>query len=361
MTAEADLRRFGAAIQRLIGRQPLGREECRRCFGDILSDRQPELHQGAFLAALVAKGETAEEIIGAWEAIDALDTVHPAGLPGDLLDNSGTGMDPVKTFNISTCAAVVAAAAGARMARHGARALTSRCGTVDLCEALGVGVEVPPETVAASIRDCGLGLFNGMSATVHPAALFRILARIRFGSTLNIAASLANPARPTRALRGVYAPHLVPLVAEVLPATGIRRAWVVHGLGPAGEPAHDELSVTGETLVCSCDGDRRESFRLRPEDAGLRRWSPPDLAPDADAAAAARQARELLAGRGQPARRDAVAFNAGAVLVVAGIRPDIASATALARDILDSGAALERLERWRSCQSTPARTKAAHA
>lgn len=354
MTNESALRRFGAAIQHLLGRGDLERTRCRDLFREVLAGQQHDLHQGAFLAALVAKGETAAEIAGAWEAIDSDDTVHPDGLPADLLDNSGTGMDPVKTFNISTCAALVAAAAGVRLARHGARALTSRCGTVDLCEALGVGVEVAPETVAASIRTCGIGLFNGMSAQVHPGALFRILAQIRFGSTLNIAASLANPARPTLALRGVYHPRLVPLVAEVLPLVGIRRAWVVHGLGADGTPAHDELSITGESLVCAIDGASSRSFRIRPEEVGLRRWSADEVAPAADREAAAEDARAILGGRGRPARNDAVALNAGAILVVAGACPDLATGVAQVQRLLAAGAGLELLQRWIACQA-PAR------
>lgn len=350
MTTESDLRRFGAIIQHLIDRRDLTREACRDAFAELLAQKQPELHQGAFLAALVSKGETAAEIAGAWEAIDGGDTVHPTGLAGDLLDNSGTGMDPVKTFNISTCSALVAAAAGVRLARHGARALTSRCGTVDLCEALGVGVEVSAEVVASSIRTCGIGLFNGMSAQIHPGALFRILAQIRFGSTLNIAASLANPARPNLALRGVYAPHLVPLVAEVLPLVGIQRAWVVHGFGPDGQPAHDELSVTGESLVCAIDGQARSTFRVRPEEVGLRRWSQAEVAPAADPASAAEDARRLLGGQGRPAQAEAVALNAGAILVVARICPDLARGVARARDLIAHGAGLDRLHQWIACQ-----------
>ena len=346
MTTESDLRRFGTAIQHLTNRRSLSQEEARDLFREVLSGAQPDLHQGAFLAALVAKGETAEEIAGAWEAIDQHDTVHPDGLPVNLMENSGTGMDPVKTFNISTLAAIIAAAGGVRMARHGARALTGTCGTVDLCEALGVGVEVSPTLVAESIRQCGIGLFNGMSSQVHPGALFRILSVIRFGSTLNIAASLASPARPTMALRGVYSPSLVAPVAKVLPLVGIRRAWVVHGLGPNGGPAHDELSVTGESIVIAVDGARQEEFRLTPESLGLRRWQPSDIAPIEDRQAAARDAVRILAGRGSPARNDAVLLNAAACLVIGGVVRELPAAVELARSLLLGGAGLALLRRW---------------
>ena len=223
-----DLAPFGKLIQRLINHTDLSSDESYLAFCEILKGEQPDLQQGAFLSALVAKGETCGEVEGAWRAIMELDTVDAfEGLPRPLIENSGTGMDSLKTFNVSSAAAIVAAACGATLARHGARALTSSCGTVDVLEAAGIGVEVSVETIRKSICECGLGLFNGMSAKVHPCALGRILSQIRFGSTLNIAASLANPARPDRVVRGVYAPRLLTLVADVLCDMGVERGMVV--------------------------------------------------------------------------------------------------------------------------------------
>lgn len=355
MTSDQDQRRFGAAIQQLIQRRDLTRDQACDLMREVLAARQPELHQGAFLAALAAKGETAEEIAGVWAAIDGEDTVHARGLPDDCCDNSGTGMDPVKTFNISTLAAVVAAAGGAVLARHGARALTSACGTVDLCEALGIAVEVEPDQVAAGVRTCGLGLFNGMSPRVHPGALFRLLSVIRFGSILNIAASLASPARPTLMVRGVHNPALLEQVAEVLPRIGVRRAWVVHGFGPDGQPAHDELSVTGSSRIIDVDGPRIERFTIMPEDVGLRRWSPSDLAPVTPVTAAAESALRLLAGQGKPAQHQAVVLNAAAILVVTGREPGLSQAVAHADHLISSGQALDRLHRWVAVAGDPAR------
>jgi len=207
---DESVRSFGAAVQRLIGRQNLSLDEAYRLFCDVLGNRQPDLQQGAFLAALTSKGETAEEIVGAWRAICEMDTVSArVDAEGPIVENSGTGMDTLKTFNVSSAAAIVASACGVRMARHGARALSSRCGTVDLLEALGLDVDCDIRIIENSICQEGIGLFNGMSAKVHPGGLGRILSQIRFGTTLNIAASLANPARPTHGLRGVYAESLV--------------------------------------------------------------------------------------------------------------------------------------------------------
>ena len=180
--------------------------------------------------------------------LDTTDVPEDLGVP--LVENSGTGMDQLKTFNVSSAAAVVAAAGGARLARHGARALTSSCGTVDLLESVGIDVECDVETVAKSIREVGIGIFNGMSAKIHPRSLARILSQIRFGSTLNIAASLASPCRPTHALRGVYAKDVIPKAAAVMKEIGYERAMVVHGFDKNREKGMDELSTIGES-----DGD----------------------------------------------------------------------------------------------------------
>lgn len=143
-----EIKKFGAVIQRLIDGESLSRDETYSMFRQVLLNQQPELQQGAFLAALVSKGETAQEIAGAWQAIDELDTVHVRDdLPSVLVENSGTGMDSLKTFNVSTAAAIVASACGVTMARHGARALTSFCGTVDILESLGIDVECDVATV----------------------------------------------------------------------------------------------------------------------------------------------------------------------------------------------------------------------
>ncbi len=230
MTGEQELREFGANIQRLIRRENLTEAETYGMFRQVLGNSQPDLQQGAFLAALVSKRETIDEIVGAWRAIRDLDTATASvKLPGPVIENSGTGMDTLKTFNVSSAAGVVAAACGATMVRHGARALTSLCGTVDILESVGLDVECDVETVVRSIRREGIGLFNGTSAKVHPGGLGRILSQIRFGTTLNIAASLASPVMPSHGLRGVYSHALIDSVGEIMTAIGYERGMVVHG------------------------------------------------------------------------------------------------------------------------------------
>ncbi|MDD5475625.1 MAG: hypothetical protein PHU03_03825, partial [Syntrophales bacterium] len=270
---DQSMKAFGLILQRLIMGEDLTREESYGAFRKILLNEQPELHQGAFLAALASKGETAAEIAGAWAAIVELDTVAiETQFEPPLMENSGTGMDSLKTFNVSSAAAIIAAAAGLRVARHGSRALTSSCGTVDILEAVGIDVDCDVQTVEKSIGECGIGIFNGMSPKVHPRSLSRILSRIRFGSTLNIAASLASPCRPTHALRGVYSKAMVGKAAQVLREIGCRRTMVAYGTAADGIRGMDEISNIGETFIHESFPDGREAtYVLSPEEVGLPR------------------------------------------------------------------------------------------
>lgn len=345
---ESSLREFGRNIQRLIEKQHLSRETCHAMFRQLLENSQPDLQQGAFLAALAAKGETVDEIATAWEAILELDTTRiniDGGSP--LVENSGTGMDALKTFNVSTAAAVVAASAGVRMARHGARALTSMCGTVDLLDELGIDVACSVEQVGRSIDRAGIGIFNSMSPRVHPNALFRILSQIRFGSTLNIAASLASPCRPTHGLRGVYAEPVIGKVADIMQAIGYRRAMVVHGFDTDRKNGMDEISTIGPTAVEEFFPDgSRTSYRLEPEDMGLKRSIYPAVAATGDVRCEAIRFLQVIAGARYPERIDMVCANAGAILYVVGRAADLHSGVSAGRELIDNGLALRKMCQW---------------
>lgn len=348
------LNHFGDKIDRLIQGTPLSRAETREAVLRILDNSQSEIHQGAFLAAITAKGPTPDEIAGAWEAIYEVDTTK-VSLRTDrpVVDNCGTGMDGFKTFNISTAAAVVAAAGGVDMARHGARAVTSACGTVDLCEALGVDVECPVGMVRESIEKAGIGLFNGMSAEVHPTALFRILSRMRFGSILNIAASLANPANPRRGVRGVYDPAMVRPVAETMRAIGFERALVFHGNSGNGVGGMDELSPVAASIAAELtpDGAIRE-FTLPPEAVGLRFTG--SLKTIAAAAGPEEEALRLLrifSGQDRGGCFETVCLNSAPVFYIAGLTDDLSEGVAMARRIIASGQAHEKLRAWVRAQN----------
>ena len=346
---------FGAVITRLIDKQDLSRQEARDAFEQILQDGTTAMQQGAFLAALRAKGETEEEVAGAWEAIYELHTTK-VDTDADrlLVENSGTGMDTFKTFNISTAAAIVAASAGVPMARHGARAITSVCGTVDMAEALGVDVECDAQLVSGSIAEANIGLFNGMSPRIHPMALGRILSQIHFGSTLNIAASLANPALPRCGVRGVYAREMILPVIRVMKAIGYRRALVFHGQAGDTGKGMDEASVCGTTWGAELHADGTiESFTLEPDQWGLEIHDPAALCPEADLADESRRFVDLIRGRenGNGARRQAVVLNTALILTVAGKANDIDAGLKTAAAAIDSGAAFDTLQRWVAAQN----------
>ncbi len=353
MWTDDSLREFGWTIQKLIEKKDLGRRESREMFRQVLENRQPELQQGAFLAALTAKGETPREIAGAWEAIVELDTNTVAEeFEAPLVENSGTGMGHLKPFNVSTAAAGVAAAGGVRLARHGARALTSTCGTVDLLEEIGIDVECDVDTVSRSIKTTGIGLFNGMSPHVHPRSLARILSRIRFGSTLNIAASLASPCRPTHALRGVYSRDLIPKASEVMKEIGYRRAMVVHGLDAEGQKGMDELSNIGESVVREFFPDgREETYTLAPEEVGMKRAAYKEIAASGDRKKEALRFLKVLGGRDFPECVDITCLNAGAIFYLVGKAGDIRAGVETSREMIHGGGALKKLSHWVSVQT----------
>lgn len=346
-------KQMGECIHRLINKKNLSRPETRDAFYRILRNETTEMQQGAFLAALTAKGETAEEVAGAWDAIYDLDT-EKVRIEGDapVVENSGTGMDTFKTFNISTAASIIAAAGGVKMARHGARAITSMCGTVDMAEALGVDVDCGPELVVDSIYKSNIGLFNGMSPKIHPNALGRILSKICFGSTLNIAGSLANPALPRQGVRGVYKKEMVLPVARVMREIGYQRAIVLHGGMDQSELGMDEASVCGETYCSELTRDGRiHDFTFRPEDVGIHPGQSHELRPDPDLNKEARRFVSLIQGRSNGARKKAALINAALIFYVTDQVKDIKGGVKMAEEMIDSGKAFQTLMNWVACQN----------
>ena len=345
---EEKLRYFGGKVDQLIKHNDLTRGEAKEMFRQVLLNEQPDLQQGAFLAAITAKGATPEEIAGSWEAIYEIDTVKVRPVVnGPLVDNCGTGMDTVKTFNISTAASIVAAADGIHMAKHGARAITSKCGTVDIVEALGVDVECDATVVKRSIENAGIGLFNGMSGKTHPQALGRILSQIRFGTILNIAGSLANPAMPTHAVRGVYSRDMVLPIAKTMKELGYRRAFVVHGLDSKGTRGMDELSTVGKTYVADLQEDGTiEEYTISPQELGISSANEDDLLCRLDKSREALLMLRLLSGQDQGCRRDIVLANAAPIMVITGHAADLKEGMAKAADLIDSGRAIGKLKHW---------------
>ncbi len=339
---------FGAYITKLVHKIDLTRAEATDCFRDMVWNAQSDMQQGAFLAAIAAKGETADEIAAAWQVIYEQDTVKvDIDTDRPLVENCGTGMDAVKTFNISTAASIVAAADGIAMARHGARAITSTCGTVDMAEALGVNVECPPEVVKKSIETVGIGIFNGMSPLVHPRALGRILSQISFGTVLNIAASLANPVRPKIAVRGVYSPELLYPTVKIMKEIGYARALVVYGEGEPGMAGGmDEASTMGRSHICelTADGEICE-YDIHPGQFGMKTSRPSELG-GLDKPTETERMKNLLAGKETRARMDIVCLNAGLILYTAGTQPSIEAGCERARELLSTDKPIQKLHDW---------------
>ena len=236
------------------------------------------------------------------------------------------------------------------MARHGSRSITSACGSVDMAEALGVDVECPADIVAKSIKTAGIGLFNGMSPTVHPRALARILSQIHFGSVLNIAASLANPVRPTVGLRGVYSRNMILPVLRVMKSIGYKKAIVLHGTVQGVDPAGagmDEASPCGPTYCARLyETGETETFVIRPGDYGLGSGSPDQLAPCGNIATEAMRFVDLLQNRGGSLRKEAVLLNAALVFYAAGKVASIDDGLETAAVILEGGRAFDMLVNW---------------
>ncbi len=344
---------FSTAITKLLHKENLSYEEMNVHFKRILQNQESDMHQGAFLAALAAKGETPDETRAVWQNIIEHDTVIARpNVNGPIVENSGTGMDSVKTFNISTLAALCAAAGGVTIARHGSRAITSTCGAVDILEQVGVGVEVSPMVVKQSIEEAGIGLFNGMSSLVHPVALGRILSQISFGTVLNTAASLANPAMPNYAVRGVYAKDMLIPVANIMKKIGLQRAIVIHGTTNDGQGGLDEASTLGETYYAKLNAQGTiETGTFAPEDLGIQRSDVEEIRSIGNAQAERQRFLAILCGKGTQAQMDIVCLNSAFILELTDKVKSLQEGFEKSRELLATGKALDKLKDWISVQN----------
>lgn len=342
---------IGEAIRNLVAGQSLSSETMREVFSLVMdhrddkdhkddkddkNDKATDIQKSALLVALRMKGETAEEIAGA--AMAMRDRVTPLGIdPAGLIDTCGTGGDGKGTFNVSTAAAIVAAGAGARVAKHGNRAVSSSCGSADVLMALGVNIDLDAPAMAAVLNEVGISFL--FAPKLHPA--MRSVAHIRrelgFRTIFNVLGPLTNPAFAHRQVIGVYSLHLVEIVAQVLRMLGSVHALVVHS-----EDGMDEISVSAPTAVCELrDGEIRK-YSLSPEHIGLERHDINDLTGGSPAESAS-MIRDVLSGK-KGAPRDVVLANAGAALYVAGKAGDIGDGVEMAARSIDRGDAFRKLE-----------------
>jgi anthranilate phosphoribosyltransferase len=324
------------AIAKLVRREGLSEDEAAAAFEVIMRGDATPAQIAGFVVALRMKGETADEITGFARTVRAMAT--PIEVEGPLLDTCGTGGDGRATFNISTLAAIVAAASGARVAKHGNRAASSMCGSADVLEQLGVKIDLDPEGVARCIGEAGIGFL--FAPIFHPSFRFAAAPRreLALRTVFNVLGPLCNPAGAKYQALGVADGSMAGTMAEVLVRLGVERAIVFH----AGD-GMDELSVSSPSLVIEIDGTRKE-YELDPAELGLAK-APLDSMRGGGPEENARIAREVLQGAKGP-RRDVVLLNAAAALWAAGSAGSWKEGLGIAADAIDSGRAGDVLGRW---------------
>lgn len=332
-----------SVLARLIAREDLTEEESGAVMREVMSGAATPAQVAGFLVAMRAKGESVGEIVGLARTMREFS--KKVEVPGPLIDTCGTGGDRAGTVNISTMAAFVVAGAGGRVAKHGNRAASSRCGSADLLEALGVAIDLEPPGVAACIEESGMGFCFAM--VFHPAMRHAGVPRRELGipTVFNFLGPLTNPAGATRQTVGVSDPMMAPKIAEALGRLGTERATVFRG-----DDGLDELTTTTASTLWQVQGGAVAQERFDPATVGISPASTADLA-GADPAANAERCMHVLAG-GHGAVRDAVCLNAAAALVVGGLAPDLVGGLQRARESVDSGLALRVLERLRDVSTS---------
>ena len=321
----------------------LQQEEAEAVMNQIMSGGASEAQIAAYLMGLRMKGETHDEITGSARAMRANAHAVPTAVDGDLFDTCGTGGDKSGTFNISTTVAFVAAGAGLRVAKHGNRAASSKCGSADVLGELGVNLDLTPQQVGQCVDEVGIGFL--FAAKLHPAMKHAIGVRRELGvrTIFNILGPLTNPAGATRQLMGVFTPDLTDMLARVLGELGSRSAFVVCGYGNL-----DELTTTGPNRVSHLHDGAVESYDLIPEDYGFRGAHISDLL-GGDAPTNAAILRGVLSSEIRDAKRDVVLLNAAAALVAGGLCANVNDGIALSAETSDSGAALGKLDALIAC------------
>jgi len=339
-------------VNRIVeGRERLSRSDSRTLLEEILDseaagDGARAVHLAALLTALATRGETPDEIAGFVDAMRAAATPVPLTEfeRAQLVDSCGTGADSSGTFNISTAAALVAAAAGATVAKHGNRAVTSKSGSADVLEALGIPIGLSPEAGAKALHTHRFAFLHAPS--LHPAmkAVMPVRRALGIRTIFHLVGPLSNPAGARAQVMGVYAAHLVPIVAEAMRLLGTRHGFVVHGaVGSAATNGMDEISISGPSQIAEVRGDAVTFYSLTPEQVGLA-TAPIESLQGGDAAVNSTILRAIFAGEGGP-RRDVVLLNAAAVLIASGVVPTETSdshaafrtAIDLAAGTIDSG------------------------
>lgn len=327
------------AIVKIVNKEDLSYDEAYTVMNEIMSGETSPTQNAAFLAALStksARAETTDEIAGCAAAMRAHATKVETGM--ELFEIVGTGGDNAQSFNISTTSALVAAAGGMKVAKHGNRAASSQCGTADCLEALGVNINQSPTRCRELLQEAGMCFFFAQKYHTSMKYVGAIRRELGFRTVFNILGPLTNPGTPSMQLLGVYDDYLVEPLARVLVSLGIRRGMVVYG-----QDKLDEISMSAPTTVSEIRDGWYKSYVIRPEDFGFERCSKDDLrggTPEKNAEIT----RAILRGERGP-KRNAVLMNAGAALYIGGKAASMKEGTVLAAELIDSGAALQALDK----------------
>ncbi|PKL51699.1 MAG: anthranilate phosphoribosyltransferase [Nitrospira bacterium HGW-Nitrospira-1] len=323
------------AVNILVNSVNLSEAEMAECMNEIMEGRATDAQIGAFLAALRIKGETVDEITGAARIMR--EKAARIKAPEGALDTCGTGGDMSNTFNISTTVAIVVAAAGIPVAKHGNRSVSSKSGSADVLEALGVRIDLQPENVEKCLFETGFGFL--FAPLFHPAMKYAIGPRREMGvrTIFNILGPITNPAGAKRQILGVFSSHLTEALAKVLGNLGAVDAMVVHG-----EDGLDEITITNRTKASRFSKGKVENIYLSPEDFGLKQGKREDLI-GGDKDKNAKITLQILNGE-KGAKRDIVLINSAAAIIVAGKTDGFHAALEIAKDAIDSGKAIKKLE-----------------
>ena len=327
------------AIVKIVSKEDLTYEEAYTVMNEIMSGETSPTQNAAFLAALStksAKAETTDEIAGCAAAMRDHATKVDTGM--DVMEIVGTGGDNAQSFNISTTSALVAAAGGVKIAKHGNRAASSNSGTADCLEALGVNIDQSPSRCVEMLREAGMCFFFAQKYHTSMKYVGAIRRELGFRTVFNILGPLTNPASPTRQLLGVYDEYLVEPLAQVLINLGVKRGMVVYG-----QDKLDEISLSAPTKICEIKDGWFKTYTITPEQFGFTRCTKADLR-GGTPAENAQITRDILSGATGP-MRNAVLMNAGAALYLYGKADSLKSGIALAAELIDSGAALKTLEK----------------
>ncbi len=329
-------------IKKISEFKDLEKNEVETLFRDLMEGKLTDAQIGAVLIGLKMKGETVEEITQAAKIMREKAVKVPVKDKSRLVDTCGTGGDKVDTFNVSTITAFVIAGAGAKVAKHGNRSVSSKCGSADIMQALGVNIEMPPQVAAKAIEEAGLAFL--FAPIYHPAMKNVIKQRRELGvrTIFNILGPLSNPAEAKYQLMGVFDEKLVEPLAKVLRLLGIEKGYVVHG-----KEGLDEVSITTETVVGEINGDEISVYTVKPEDFGLKRASLNEIT-GGDIQCNLQIALDILEGKDKSAKTDFVALNAGFALSAAGVVDNIKEGIELAKESIYSGKAYEVLEKLRN-------------